>query len=111
MHDLDARHRRLDDEGRDLLDRLSLDELLGGPRHHYEQLGPCPIGAPELFAIDYEMLAIFGWRRRAAHVGGIGSRIDFGQRKRRDRALCESRKILALLRFGAEQLERLRDSD
>src|SRR5688572_19769282 len=57
------------------------------------------------------MFAVRGGRRRAPHVRGIRSGIDFGEGERRDRSLGEARKIFALLFLGAEQLEWLRDSN
>ena len=111
MRNLDPGHACVDYERRDLLDVLAVLHLLGRARHHHEQLGARSICAPQLLAVDDEMLTILRRRRSGLHVRGIGACIDLSKREGRDRPLCETREEAALLLFSAKELERLWNAD
>ena len=112
MHDLHARPVRLDDERRDLLARFAVfADCIRCARHHDEQLGSRPVGAPELLAIQDERFSVLRWRGRGVHVRGVAPRIHFSQRERGDRTLREAREEAAFLLIGAEQLEWLRKTN
>src|SRR6184192_1273899 len=66
---------------------------------------------PQLLAIEHPRLAV---RRRDGgrlHRGRVGADARLCQRKRRDRALRETREVLLLLSVGTEELQRLGHAD
>ena len=111
MNDLDARHRCLDDERRDLLPSFAVNDLVRRSRHHHEQLGARSIGAPQLLAVDDEASAVLGRSSRTTHIRGVRACIDFSQCECRDGSLGEAREELSLLFFGAEEFEGLWNAD
>src|SRR4029079_691579 len=107
MHDFDAGPRRLDDERRDLLARLSIDDGVGRCRHDDEQLGARSVRAPQLLAVQYVAASVVTRLRVRVHVRGIRAGVDFGERERADGALRETRKESLLLLVAAKQFQRL----
>ncbi len=110
VNDLDARPRRLDDERGDLLAHLAVHDGIRRSRHHDEQFGARAVRAPQLLAVEDEILAVGRQLGVRVHVRRVGTGVHFREGERADRALGEPRKILRLLRVVAEQFERLRQS-
>jgi len=78
-------------------------------RHHHQQLGEGPVGAPELLAVEHEMIvAALGGGGEAR---GVRADSGLGQREGGDGARRAARQVLGLLLDGAEELERLRHPD
>src|SRR5688572_6323017 len=82
-----------------------------GSRHHHDHTRLDSICAPEFFAIEDEMRAVWRWFGMCLHLGRIGTNLDFRQRKRRDLSGGYARKKTAFLLVSAEKKQGLGNTD
>jgi len=105
VNDLDARRVGLDDERGDLLASLPVRQHLVGVRAITTNRSARVPLVHQSFSPLISSATVLDGRGRGGHVRRIGAGVDFRERERADRALGEHRKELALLLFGAKQLQ------
>ena len=103
VHDLYAGPIGLDDEGG--------DSALTGARHHDDEIGDGPVGAPQFLAVENVGFAVLAGRRRGRHAGGIAPHFGFGEGECADGSLGEPREVFLFLLRCSEEFERLRHAD